>query len=267
MNELGLFTRDNKILVSSRKVAEVYGKDHADVLKKIRGYITEIPELEHDGNFTFMFYNLDIGNGATRKSEEYLMDRQGFSILVNKFTGKKALHFTYNYSIAFENMAQQLTEQSKVPTLPMNYKEAIKQLLLQIEENESLQIENIDLKDRIGLLINKLSEVDARKAIDAIVKKYGGIKMKNKYGQAWLLFYRRLYIKGGIDLPRRKLIRNSKTAIECLDTSEEWNVAFNVAKDMFFEEIGTIDKLQGFLGSTLNIDFSNNADMTLEVAV
>ena len=44
MNELGLFTRNNKILVSSRKVAEVYGKEHADVLKKIRGYTVEIPE-------------------------------------------------------------------------------------------------------------------------------------------------------------------------------------------------------------------------------
>ena len=198
---------------------------------------------------------------------EYLMDRQGFSILVNKFTGKKALRFTYEYSIAFEKLAQQLIEQSQLPVLPTNYKEAVQQLLLQIEKNEELALENINLKSNIGVLITKLSEVDARKAIDAIVKKYGGIKMENKYGQAWNLFFRRLYIKGNIDLPKRKIFRKTSTAIECLDTSEEWNIAFNVAKDMFFEEIGNIDKLKSFLGSTLNIDFSNSSDISLEVAI
>lgn len=36
------------------------------------------------------------------------MDRQGFSILVNKFTGTEALKFTYKYTKAFEEMSGEI---------------------------------------------------------------------------------------------------------------------------------------------------------------
>lgn len=116
MGELTLFEKEfglmeneeGKIVVSSRIIAEKYEKDHADVLKKISGFIKEIPDLERDGSFSLSSYQVETGNGTTREYKEYIMDRQGFSMLVNKFTGLKALHFTYRYTKAFEEMSKEL---------------------------------------------------------------------------------------------------------------------------------------------------------------
>ena len=108
--EFGLMVNEEgKVVVSSRIVALKYGKDHSDVLKKIRKYIEAIPELA-EGNFTLGSY-LDENK---QSRPEYLMDRQGFSILVNKFTGDDALIFTYKYTKAFEDMIEELEHRRQV---------------------------------------------------------------------------------------------------------------------------------------------------------
>jgi len=102
--EFGLTVDENgNVVVSSRTVSLKYGKDHADVLKKIRKFIEAIPELA-EGNFTLGSY-LDENK---QSRPEYKMDRQGFSILVNKFSGDEALIFTYKYTKAFEEMIEEL---------------------------------------------------------------------------------------------------------------------------------------------------------------
>jgi len=102
--EFGLVVNENgNVVVSSRTVALKYGKDHADVLKKIRKFIEAIPELA-EGNFSLGSY-LDENK---QSRPEYKMDRQGFSILVNKFSGDEALIFTYKYTKAFEDMIEEL---------------------------------------------------------------------------------------------------------------------------------------------------------------
>ena len=108
--EFGLMVNEEgKVVVGSRIVALKYGKDHSDVLKKIRKYIEAIPELA-EGNFTLGSY-LDENK---QSRPEYLMDRQGFSILVNKFTGDDALIFTYKYTKAFEDMIEELEHRRQV---------------------------------------------------------------------------------------------------------------------------------------------------------
>ncbi|MBU3186673.1 Rha family transcriptional regulator [Clostridium estertheticum] len=102
--EFGLtVNEEGNVITNSIKVSEYYKKDHADVLKKIRKFIELIPELA-DGNFTLGSY-LDI-NSQSRPM--FTMDRQGFSMLVNKFTGDEATIFTYKYTKAFEEMAEEL---------------------------------------------------------------------------------------------------------------------------------------------------------------
>lgn len=102
--EFGLMTNEEgMIVVNSRTVAQKYGKEHKDVMKKIRGFIELIPELG-ERNFSPSSYL----NGQNKQQLEYLMDRQGFSMLVNKFTGNEALKFTYKYTKAFEEMAEEL---------------------------------------------------------------------------------------------------------------------------------------------------------------
>lgn len=248
--DLGLFIKSDKILVSSRKVAEVYGKEHKNVLSKIRGFVKVIPEL--DGlNFKLVEYEDEKGE----LRPEYLMDRQGFSILVNKFTGDKALKFTYKYTLAFEQMTKELEKLQTQPQLPTTYKEALVELLKQIEENEKLELENINLNEQIGFLTKSLSEVEARKAINVIVQQYGGRSLTGNYGNAWNIFYRRVYANTNINLTARKNNRNTKSKLDCIDTKEEWQKVFNIAKNLYLEEVGTLDELKLLIGQELNIKF------------
>lgn len=105
--EFGLtVNEEGKIVVGSRVVAEKYGKRHDNVLVKIDGFVEAVPELGVL-NFKEAQYT-DEQNGQIYR--EYIMDRQGFSILVNKFTGKEALLFTIKYTQAFEDMSEQLKQ-------------------------------------------------------------------------------------------------------------------------------------------------------------
>lgn len=91
------------ITVDSITISERYCKRHDNVLAKIDGFIEAIPEL---GVLNFKETPYVAENGETYRM--YIMDRQGFSILVNKFTGTEALKFTYKYTKAFEEMAEEI---------------------------------------------------------------------------------------------------------------------------------------------------------------
>lgn len=248
-DELGLIVQNDKILVSSRKVAEVYGKRHADVMRDIRNIIKLVPET-NECNFALVDYIDKKGE----KRPEYLMDRQGFAMLVTGFTGKKAKRFTYKYTQAFEAMAKELERVKSHPKLPTTYKEALKALLESVEENERLQLENINLQKQIEFLTKSLSEVEARKAINVIIQQYG-TSLKGKYDVAWQIFYRRVYATTNINLTMRMNKRNAKNRLDCIDTKEEWQQIFDVAKNLYLEQVGTLEDLKQLLGKHLNIKF------------
>ena len=102
MNQLGLIIQNDKVVVSSRKVSEIYEKEHAKVIRSIKEILETVPEGH--ANFGLTSYT-DQWN---RDQPEYIMDRQGFSMLVMGFTGEKAKRFTYQYTLAFEKMAKEL---------------------------------------------------------------------------------------------------------------------------------------------------------------
>lgn len=103
--EFGLtVNEEGQIVTNSLRVAEYYKKEHKDVLKKIRGFIDLIPELSNGGNFSLV----DYVDAKGEKRPMFMMDRQGFSMLVNKFTGDEATIFTYKYTQAFEQIAEEL---------------------------------------------------------------------------------------------------------------------------------------------------------------
>lgn len=88
--------------------AEIYGKQHKHVMEKIRSFIDLIPEIN---GLNFKLVNYEDNKGEKRPM--YIIDRQGFSMLVNKFTGDEATIFTYKYTQAFEcliELVKQLQE-------------------------------------------------------------------------------------------------------------------------------------------------------------
>ena len=105
MNEL-VTIKGNKATVSSLDVAEHFGKRHDRVIRAIENVMKNVSEDFNRLNFGAVNY-VDA-KGEKRKC--YEMTRDGFSMVVMGFTGKKAFEWKEKYIDAFNRMEQLLTE-------------------------------------------------------------------------------------------------------------------------------------------------------------
>ena len=93
---------DGQIVVSSRQVAEHFEKRHTHVLNTIK-------EVLHSAeNSAQWFFKAEYKDASGKFNPEYLMNRDGFSLLVMGFTGKKALEWKIKYIQAFNAMEEEL---------------------------------------------------------------------------------------------------------------------------------------------------------------
>ncbi len=100
MNEL-VKIKNNQVVVSSRQVAEKFGKLHKDVLENIRNILAA-------ENSATKFYQEATHEYRGQKFPEYLMNRDGFTLLAMGFTGKDALQWKMKYIAAFNEMEAKL---------------------------------------------------------------------------------------------------------------------------------------------------------------
>ena len=98
--------KDNHIVVSSRQVAENFGKLHKDVLENIRQIFAA------ENSAAKFFYETTFENRG-RQYPMYFMNRDGFSLLVMGFTGKEALQWKIKYIDAFNAMEKKLNQQKQ----------------------------------------------------------------------------------------------------------------------------------------------------------
>ena len=98
---------NNTVVTTSVAVAGAFGRPHKDVLHSIAGLLAVLSG-EHKRNFSPMFVDVEIGNGAVRKSTAYEITRDGFTLLAMGFTGSRALQFKLAYIDAFNAMESQL---------------------------------------------------------------------------------------------------------------------------------------------------------------
>lgn len=132
---------NNQVVVSSKQVAESFGKRHDKLLFEIKRmynkYIVEIGMSKMVD--TPLFYEHEyVHPQNNQKYKEYLMNRDGFSLLVMGFTGEKALEWKIKYIKAFDAMEKQLKMNSMLPDFT-NPVEAAKAWIKQYEEKEQLQ--------------------------------------------------------------------------------------------------------------------------------
>lgn len=93
----------NQVVTDSRSVAEHFEKHHKDVLESIRGI------LAAENSATKFFYETTYENRG-KQYPMYLMNRDGFSLLVMGFTGAKALEWKLKYINAFNEMEKTIKD-------------------------------------------------------------------------------------------------------------------------------------------------------------
>lgn len=94
---------NNQIVVSSKDIAEHFGKDHKNVLQSIRDILVA-------ENSATKFFQETSSVYRGQHFPFYLMNRDGFSLLAMGFTGKKALQWKLKYIEAFNEMEETLKQ-------------------------------------------------------------------------------------------------------------------------------------------------------------
>lgn len=108
MNDIILSTQNGEPVVSSRQIAENFGKNHRDVLRAVDNLKEDVR------NFAQMFFEGTDQDSYGREQRAYLMNRDGFTLLAMGFTGKAALEWKLRYIAAFNEMEKKLTEQPQL---------------------------------------------------------------------------------------------------------------------------------------------------------
>lgn len=110
MNEIILSTQNGEPVASSRQIAENFGKEHKHVLRDIENLIGGESKI----GLSSMFFKSEYISAQNKKLPEYLMNRDGFSLLVMGFTGKAALEWKLKYIQAFNEMEKKLAQRPQL---------------------------------------------------------------------------------------------------------------------------------------------------------
>lgn len=102
MKELVFRSEKGNTVTTSLLVAEKFGKEHRHVLDTIDELVKGVAENSAD-----LFYETTYIHSQNKQEYRmYLMNRDGFSLLVMGFTGKQALQFKLDFISAFNKMEQ-----------------------------------------------------------------------------------------------------------------------------------------------------------------
>lgn len=178
-------------VVSSRIVAEELGRQHQHVKR-------DLDKILMSPNVDALIFKSDYKDSRGRNQSEYLLTKDGFILYMFNIQGHN--DFKMAYINRFNEMEKTLQNR-----LPGTYKEALLQLVEQVEENEKLHLENTMQKQQIGELKPKANYVDtilkskSLVTIGQIAKDYGmsaqemnkllqRFKIQYKQSGQWLLY-------------------------------------------------------------------------------
>ena len=104
------------LVLDSREVAKMLGKNHADLLRDIARNVEYL--IESKIAFNDFFQETHYKDKINRTNKKYDITKKGCEFLAHKLTGKKGAIFTATYINEFHKMEQALKETKKQKKLP-----------------------------------------------------------------------------------------------------------------------------------------------------
>lgn len=149
---------NGELVVTSRQVAEDFEKMHKHILESIRNLVDENSAVKS------MFIESQFENRG-KMYPEYLLTRDGFSLLVMGFTGSKALQWKLKYIEAFNKMEQAIKN-------PYSHLSKEVQAIFALDhKQQQLAVEVKELKEGMPLFNVECKEIQAavkRKGVEIL---------------------------------------------------------------------------------------------------
>lgn len=113
MNEL-VYLKNDEAVCDSLQVAEKFGKRHDKLTHEIERMYSDLIGVgcAQNGGHPLFWKTTYIHPQNNQRYSKYLMNRDGFSLLVMGFTGKKALEWKIQYIKAFNSMEAFIREKT-----------------------------------------------------------------------------------------------------------------------------------------------------------
>lgn len=234
MKEIVFKSNDNRVVTNSLLVAEKFEKNHRDVTRAIRELLGSAQNCAH------LFTESTYADTQGKSQPMYIMNRDGFSLLVMGFTGEKALRFKLEFIEAFNKMEELIRTGGF--QIPQNYVEALR---LAADQTEKLEVANkllnqvnkeVSILKPKAELMDKVLDTDQKIDVGQLAKilglPYGRNTLFQKLRERGIFFTNRNepkqeYINRGYFELKEKLIdrnnHDSFTVVKVLVTQKGWD--------------------------------------------
>ncbi len=194
-NLIKIINQEGNLVVGSREVAKNFEKRHDNVLKDIDDLIKGSPQ-----NLGYLFIESEYMHKQNKQVyREYLLTRDGFTLLAMGFTGKKALEWKLKYIEAFNKMEQALKEKDKPLQIDSKF---LYQLAEQLEEKEKqIAEQQREIEHKTEVIKGVTDDIDIytkRNVLNKVVRYKGA-----NFAERWNELYERFREVYSVDLKAR----------------------------------------------------------------
>lgn len=197
MTDIILSTQNGEPVASSRQIADNFEKRHDHVMRDIDTIKKDVP------NFGEMFFETETPDTYGRPQRTYLMNRDGFSLLVMGFTGKAALEWKLKYIAAFNEMERRIKQPQMTPAAlreailnPDTVIQLCQQIKAEREKNARLTAENAKLTAANEIMQPKADYFDQQVAANQLTglnETADALRIPRRTFVAWLVERKYLY--------------------------------------------------------------------------
>lgn len=175
MNDLVIQNSKGNDVTTSLIVAQVFGKNHKDVLRDIERL--SCSDSFQVRNFALSFITRDLPNGGHKQERYYEMTKDGFSFLVMGYTGEKAGQFKERFINEFNKREQLLKSDDYIllrsQEILNNRVKLMEAKVAQLEEENKLQSRQLkESAPKVEYFDKALSSVGTYTATQ-IAKEFG----------------------------------------------------------------------------------------------
>lgn len=153
--ELVFLGNNGNPVTNSLKIAEVFGKRNANVLRDIREL--DCSKEFYALNFEFMVKMNELPQGGSQKTEYCQITKNGFVFLVMGYTGAKAAQFKESYISAFDRMEAEIHSGSSRPDLSQISRKDLARMLFESETEREHLTEQLSVAQKTSARTNATS--------------------------------------------------------------------------------------------------------------